>query len=296
MTDPLTALRELPPTKLDPGPVHARIDELSATTPRRRRLPVVALVATAAVAAAVVLATGGTPTSTEPAAATAAVLLHDLGKRAGDLPRVKLTDGQYYAVRVNQHPAKKGADLSTVDNRTWAHGTDGREQVIVDGKSVRDVPLGAPQADGAKYLPFPDLASFPTEPAALAAKLREAAKTTQLHPGEEPSTRDYVVSAMSMIFDHRQTPPDVLRGIYDFLAGLPGIRLIGDVKDPLGRPGKAVAVDGGPNQEGIGIELILAPDTGLPLAAVHYRDGDVNDPWLYTTREEGVVTGTDTLP
>jgi hypothetical protein len=89
----------------------------------------------------------------------------------------------------------------------------------------------------------------------------------------------------------------LLRGIYEFLATLPGMRLIGDVKDPLGRPGKAVAVDGDPvTAEGIGIELILAPDTGLPLAAVHYRDGDVNQPWLYTTRQEGVVTGTDTLP
>jgi hypothetical protein len=78
----------------------------------------------------------------------------------------------------------------------------------------------------------------------------------------------------------KETPPDVLRGVYEFLATLPGMRLIGDVKDPLGRPGTAVAV---------GIELILAPDTGQPLAVVHYRDGDVDDPWLYTTRQAAVV-------
>ncbi|HEY6886629.1 MAG TPA: CU044_5270 family protein [Solirubrobacter sp.] len=291
MTDPLTALRGVPSTTLDPGPVHARIDELSTRTPRRRRLPALALAVAAAVAAAVVLATGGTPTTTHPTAATAATLLHDLGDRAGDLARVKLTDGQYYAVRVHQYAASGKA--TSVDMRTWEHNGDGRELVLVDGRTKRDVRLGTPQAGRN----LPDLATFPTDPVALAAKLRAVTKTTQLHPGSEPTARDYVSTAMQMVFDARQTPPAVLRGIYAFLATLPGMRLIGDVTDPLGRPGKAVAVDGDPvTQEGIGIELILAPDTGLPLATVHYRDGDVNRPWLYTVRQEGVVTGTDTLP
>jgi hypothetical protein len=295
MTDPLTALREVPAARLDAAPVHARIDEL-ATARRRRRLPVLALAATAAATAAVVLTTGGTPTTSQPTVATAATVLHTLGQRAAGQPAPELAPGEYYAVRVNQHLVED-AKLSGLDNRTWAHGSEGRELVLVNGKEKRDVPLGTPPADGVKYMPWPDLARFPTEPAALAAKLREVAKAGQLDPNAEPTTRDYVVTAMQMIFDHRQTPPDVLRGIYDFLAGLPGIRLIGDVKDPLGRPGKAVAIDGDPQiHEGMGIELILAPDTGLPLAAVHYRDGDVNKPWLYTTRQEGIVTGTDALP
>jgi hypothetical protein len=296
MTDPLTALRDVPAARLDAAPVHARIDELIATR-RRRRLPALALAATATAAAAVVLTTGGTPTTTQPTAATAATVLHVLGQRAADQTPPQLAPGEYYAVRVNQHPAADVKDLSSVDNRTWAHGDEGRDLVLVNGKTKLDGPLRTPPPDGARYKPWPDLTAFPTAPAALAAQLREVAKSNHPDPGAEPTTRDYVITAMQMIFDHRQTPPDVLRGIYDFLAGLPGIRLIGDVKDPLGRPGKAVAVDGDPQiHEGIGIELILAPDTGLPLAAVHYRDGDVNDPWLVTTRQEGVVTGTDTLP
>jgi len=127
--------------------------------------------------------------------------------------------------------------------------------------------------------------------------MRELAAKAQVHPGSEPTPRDYVNAAMQTVFDARQTPPAVLRGIYEFLATVPGIRLIGDVTDPLGRPGKAVAVDGDPvTNEGIGIELIVAPETGEPLAVVHYRDGNVNDPWLYTTRQAGVVTGADALP
>ncbi len=45
------------------------------------------------------------------------------------------------------------------------------------------------------------------------------------------------------------------------------MKLVGDVTDPLGRPGKAVAADGDAQiHEGIGVELIVNPDTGRPLA------------------------------
>jgi hypothetical protein len=297
MTDPLTALREVrPPARLDADPVHARIDELIAAPPRRRRLPALALVAVAGAAAAVVLTTGGTPTTTRPAVATAATVLHDLGRRVASTPAVKIGPGQYFAVRVHQYEAAD--ETKGLDTRTWARGDQGRELVLVDGKTKRDVALGTPPPDVPKgAAPPDDLAALPTEPKALAERMRIAATTIQSRPGAEPTARDYILTASMMVFGRRETPPDVLRAVYDFLATLPGIRLIGDVTDPLGRPGKAVAVDGDPDiHEGIGIELILAPDTGTPLAVVHYRDGDVDDPWLYTTRQAGVVTGTDELP
>jgi hypothetical protein len=137
---------------------------------------------------------------------------------------------------------------------------------------------------------------FPTEPKALAAKMREAVPQV---PGEhrEPTTRDYVVAASQLITDRRGTPPEVLRAVFGFLSGLPGMRLVGNVTDPLGRPGVAVAADGDPYiHEGVGVELIVNPTTGRPLAMVHYRDGDVGKPWLQTVRTEGVVTDTKTLP
>ena len=75
------------------------------------------------------------------------------------------------------------------------------------------------------------------------------------------------------------------------------MKLVGDGVDPLGRSGTAVAADGDPAiHEGIGVELIVNPHTGRPLAMVHYKDGDVNNPWLEMTREEGVADGTDALP
>lgn len=244
-------------------------------------------------AAAVVLTTGGTPATIRPAAATAATVLEDLGRRAGTTPIARLGDGEYYAVRIHQYRASGKA--TDVDLRTWDRDGKGRELALVKGQVKRDVPLGTPpEFEPAK---LPDPGTFPTEPKALAARMLEETKKTQIHPGSAPLARDYIATAMSLLFTSKQAPPEVLRGIYEFLAGVPGVRLIGDVTDPLGRPGKAVAVDGDPDtQEGIGIELILDPSSGLPLAYVHYRDGDVDDPWLYTTRQEGVVKGTETLP
>ncbi|WP_028063425.1 hypothetical protein [Solirubrobacter soli] len=319
MTDPLTALRDVPvPAGLDADPIHARIDELALARPRRRGLPAgragrsrsgalarprrrglpaLALVAASVAAGVVVLTTGGRPTTTRPAAATAATVLHALGKRAAAEPPLRLGEGEYYAVRIRQYAAA-GKDARSVDSRTWARGEAGREQVLVDGKVKADDRLGTPASDERGGVGrIADPATLPTEPKALAARMREEAAKFQIDPGESPTARDYLNAATLMVFGRKRTPPAVLRAVYDFLATLPGMRLIGDVTDPLGRPGKAVAVDGDPDiHEGIGIELMVAPETGEPLAVVHYRDGDVNDPWLYTTRQAGVVHGTDTLP
>ncbi len=142
----------------------------------------------------------------------------------------------------------------------------------------------------------PRLRDFPTEPQALAAKMRELASRSRLEDGSEPTTRDYVLAASQMITDRSGTPPDVLRAVFGFLSGLPGMKLVGEVTDPLGRPGVAVAADGDPEiHENVGVELIVDPDTGRPLAMIHYR-GDVDHPWLEMTRTEGVVKDTQTLP
>jgi len=278
---------------------HERID---ARINRHRRWPVLAVAATAAAAATVLIAPNGSPT--RPEVATAATMLRSLQPQA--LPT--LQPGEYYAVRVVQREA---ADHDqALDSRYWADADDhGREEILLDGKVKRDVPLGTPmpnpdktmmvQENGkTKIVPAPSAiptpSPFPTDPKDVPAALKEIAK---LSPADDaPSTYDYVVAAFQLVGDRHGTSPEVLRATWQFLSGLPGIRLIGDVTDPLGRPGQAVAVNGGANREGVGIELIVNPDTGRPLAVVHYRDGDVSNPWLETIRTEGVVKGTDTLP
>ena len=300
MTDPLTALRDVP-TLLAPERIararaatHDRIDALVAPPERRRRgarrAGALALAALAA-AGALVLTDGGGAGG--PGVATAAGALHELGRRAAAQPPAPLGPGEYYAVRVHQWPAAgHGAD---VDLRTWAADGRGRSLTLVDGRTQRDGPLATPALvpGSARVL---DWSTFPTEPAALARRMRAAADRLGLREHGTPTTRDYVLTAATMIVRPDRVPAATLQGIYDFLAGLPGIRLVGDVTDPIGRPGTAVAADGDADTENVGVELIVARDTGLPLALVHYRDGDVHQPWLYTTRQEGVVQGTDALP
>jgi hypothetical protein len=286
MTDPITMLRELPAPELDfdATSTHARID-----APRRRRAPLVALAATAAVAAAVVLTTGGSPTATRPE--TASALLRDLAQRAGEQPSIALGPGQYRFSRIVQRNAENHE--KALELRYWENAAGkGREVAILDGKTLRDTYLGAPHPGLPEGPEPPRLDRLPTEPAALAARMEELARLTMVPGGErEPTARHYLLAATQMVTDPSATPPEVLRAIFTFLSEQPGIRLIGDVVDPLGRPGKAVAVDGDPDHEGIGVELIVNPETGSPLAFVHYKDGDVHRPWLELTREVAVVDG-----
>lgn len=262
---------------------HERInDEL--ITPRRRRSPAPALVAATALAAfAVVLAPNGSPGT-----ATAATVLRGLDPQ----PLPTLASGEYYAVRIVQRDAAEPA--KALDLRYWVDANGkGRQRSLLDGKQRSRGALAPPP--GARMLP--ELRDFPTEPAALAAKMRELAVAMRLgEDRREPTTRDYILAASQMVTDHRGTPPEVLRAVFGFLSGLPGMKLVGEVTDPLGRPGVAVAADGDPNRhEGVGVELIVNPATGRPLALVHYR-GDVGKPWQQTIREEGVVRDTRTLP
>ena len=69
-------------------------------------------------------------------------------------------------------------------------------------------------------------------------------------------------------------PPRLTAAFYRFIAGLPGVRLVGSIRDPLGRRGLAVSLASGPNQR---TELIFNPHTGVLLSqqtlAVHRTHG-----------------------
>ena len=199
----------------------------------------------------------------------------------------------------------KGRTVTLVDGEERVDTADGKSiptppESIVQQESSDGTVTKLPPGGKIERTPVnteqPRLRDFPTEPKALAAKMRELASRSRLEEGSEPTTRDYVLAASQMITDRSGTPPEVLRAVFGFLSGLPGMKLVGDVTDPLGRPGVAVAADGDPEiHENVGVELIVDPDTGRPLAMVHYR-GDVDHPWLQMTRTEGVVKDTETLP
>ena len=164
---------------------HERVDELTVTPrPRsRRKLPALALAATAAAAAAVAFAPGSAPTRV--AVATAATVLRDFEPQ----PLPTLASGEYYAVRVVQRDARDHEDA--LDLRYWADANGKvHDRSFLDGKERRADATPPPPVNARK---LPELRDFPTEPQALAAKMRELATATH-PPGErrEPTTRDYI--------------------------------------------------------------------------------------------------------
>ncbi|MBE2314570.1 hypothetical protein DVA67_001170 [Solirubrobacter sp. CPCC 204708] len=281
---------------------HERINDEIVAPPsrRRRRLPALGLtaaVAGAAAVAAVALAPTSVPTATRPEVATAATVLRGLEPQ----PLPKLGPGEFYAVRVVQRQAENPAEA--LDSRYWTDA-NGKvfERVLYQGDVKREGVLGQVDARNGVLTPAGE-GSYPRLPEDVKdvpEDLRRMARTFGLERDKdaEPTTRSYVLAASELVFDPRGTSPEVLRAVWEVLSGLPGMKLVGDVKDPLGRPGKAVEADGDPvNHEGVGVRLIVNPDSGRPLAFIHYRRKDgVVKPWLETFRTEGVTKDADTLP
>lgn len=101
---------------------------------------------------------------------------------------------------------------------------------------------------------FLDAADLPTEPAAL-RRLIEAREI----PGVEgpPGEAETFVLIGDML---RETylPPAVRAAIYELTAELPGVELLGEVRDPVGRPGTGIAFTD--RKRGTRQELIFDPD------------------------------------
>ena len=214
---------------------------------------------------------------------------------------------------------RRSTRSAALDQRYWADAdgkgrtvtlVDGKERVdTADGKSIPTPPESIVQqesSDGTvtKLPPGgkiertpvnteqPRLRDFPTEPKALAAKMRELASRSRLEQGERA---DDARLRPRRVPDDRRPARHPARGAARRVR-LP-VRPAGDEarrrRDrPARPPGVAVAADGDPEiHENVGVELIVDPDTGRPLAMVHYR-GDVDHPWLQMTRTEGVVKDT----
>jgi hypothetical protein len=139
-------------------------------------------------------------------------------------------------------------------------------------------PFGARHTDAEAYIgmidpnPLPgeiykDLSGLPTEPEALREKLleenrREAAVflDTTYSGGSTVETFDIVSDLLSTPGNYAS--PEVRQALYEVVADLPDVDLVGEVKDPLGRRGLAVAL----TNNGIERQLIFDPNTSELLA------------------------------
>jgi hypothetical protein len=247
---------------------------------RRRRLPAAALAAAAAATFALV-----TGLDTGHVAPTAAEALRRAARAALDAPAPFPRADQYFYVHSSRidlttpEPPRPGeAGLVTTERRFWislerpghleqrfvaarfpgateAQRRAGEEQVRGLSKTY---PLGRAHRFhlGDFKLTREQLLAFPTDPRTVYDRLRANVGGRGHSPDGEVFTE--IGDAL-----REQPAPAALRaGLYGALALIPGIELVGDVTDRVGRRGVAVAF----TEIGVRNELIFDPDTSELLA------------------------------
>jgi hypothetical protein len=261
---------------------------VSARFPKRP-LPRLAVVGLAAAALAAVLASIGINSRGIPP--TAAAVLEHTAQVAEEQPAIAPPGpGQYYYSRsilqnlfaVSNVPSVVG--LQTQVQRLWV-GPDGSGRITQVNQgtpsflapedkakwvAAGSLTLGDPHIDqtfGAGKLPFVDFSTLPTDPAALAKLVREGrVGPSGLVPvGENPalSPATELGHITGSLINEGYASPAMRSALYQVIAGIPGMKLLGAVTDGIGRTGTAVALTDG--QSGEQIVLIFDPNTSAIL-------------------------------
>ncbi|MFF0091618.1 CU044_5270 family protein [Streptomyces canus] len=239
-----------------------QIDHDSAVTPRRSRFlrpAVLVPLASAALTGALLVtlsvdgvgpATGPAPSAT---AAGASVTLHRIATAAMASDTVRVRDDQFVYVRtlVRENtgsftgPVRLGA-LHTEERWTsqdpgplrvtgWIRAS-GKDAIMPDQMIPVESP--DPRPAGVDHPTYRWLASLPTDPDALLARLRKEAR-----PVEGESRDQAVFSLIGDLIGGTIMPPANAAAFYQAAAKLPGVREIPDAVDAAGRHGIAITLD-----------------------------------------------------
>jgi hypothetical protein len=109
--------------------------------------------------------------------------------------------------------------------------------------------------------PIHDVAGLPADPDRLLELLRSGAIV------ERPPGDDQVFIVIGELLAQGVAPPDVRAALFEVAARLEGVRLDGEVEDPLERPGVGVSLDG-PTYD---TRLVFDPDSAQLLAIELYE-------------------------
>jgi hypothetical protein len=218
--------------------------------------------------------------------------------------RVALVSGSVIAAGPNAHPyaveqrwsPEVTWDARSPHERTWtfpakgyrsAPATAGAAAAWRSGGSARlPSSRGAQQAwwqtgGAVGYLGNGNLTSaqfrrLPSRPGALAAVVRTAAEqqvSPSTPPGAKswrearlPSLREDMFGVYTQLLKLDPIAPAVRAAVFRDLAGLPGVRSIGKVTDPLGRAGYGIEQAQGGGAQPTEEVLVIAPGSGLLLA------------------------------
>jgi RNA polymerase sigma-70 factor (ECF subfamily) len=279
-----------------------------AIRPRRPRLRMLAI-ATAAVAAAAVVAgvfsSGGSPVGPSPA--TAAVF-HRLARLIAAQPLTP-GPGQYlYVESRSEYPAFEGSsscETLSLDHRQIWIGRDGsgllretrgpeRFSSATDQAACLQVDPGMKLRAGGTSNdwfapdclalgPTNDWSSLSSDPQTLLQQMRK------LDGGPPTAGEDFV--HVGDFLRETDAPPAVRATIYQAAALIPGVELLGTVRDHAGRPGLGVAYSSNGNTS----ELIFDPRTGELLGEQDTGPtGELQDWAVYL--DERVANGLPSAP
>jgi hypothetical protein len=239
-----------------------QIDHDTAVTPRRSRFlrpAVLVPLASAALAGALLVtlsvdgggpATGPGPSAT---AAGASVTLNRIATAAMASDTVRVRDDQFVYVRtlVRENtgsftgPIRLGAahteerwtsqDPGPLRVTGWIKAS-GKDAIMPD--QMLPVESPDPRPAGVDHPTYRWLASLPTDPDALLARLRKEAR-----PVEGESRDQAVFSLIGDLIGGTVMPPANAAAFYQAAAKLPGVREIPDAVDAAGRHGIAITLD-----------------------------------------------------
>ncbi|MGH2655368.1 MAG: CU044_5270 family protein [Actinomycetota bacterium] len=147
--------------------------------------------------------------------------------------------------------------LGPRDRSTWE--ASGRPALEESGPSDQTFQPGG--------LYYADLTGYSTDPDELYGQIQRRAEGPKTSGEPVPEGAPAAVKMFTIVGDLlRETaaPPELRAALYEVAARIPGVILVGEVTDPVGRPGMAVAMAS--EADGVRRELVFDPETSELLA------------------------------
>lgn len=220
---------------------------------------------------------------------TAAIVLRNAGKAAGEQPGGWANAAYWHVTSVYERGGK------TYHRDIWiAH--HGNSVLRDDGVSSGLMDLGKASFEG---LSWAQLYALPTDPAQLESVLQS--KFTDGFPKASPSPGAVTRSAelytvVGDLLRESPAPPALREALYEVAANIPGVRLVGHYKDALGRTGTAVERDGETLVINPSNGQLLADIEGNPNTGLSCGNGCVEYGVAYTYGSEGPATSAPAVP
>jgi hypothetical protein len=274
----LEKVRELYPAPPPPAPEareRARLALVARIERRRRRRVLIPAAGLAVAATAVVVALVGVGDEAGIEARAAAVLRDAAANARTQKPLPPLGQGRVLYVKSVDAYLSTWADGGNFSvlvphvREIW-HGPEGGLLVTSSGEpeflSARDrqnwIAAGRPDLReagvGRTELGRYDISDLPTDVNALFSRLEDEAR------GHSEGTHRQMFTRLGDYLRETNISPRQRAALYEVAARIPGVELVGRVRDPVGRSGVAVAMEH--PSDGTRETLVIDPESGVLLA------------------------------